>query len=116
MKTHLYIFVKQTVNLVVDMDNFVETGFLQTNVTDDTLVYRNSVEARKYLPNDRGATQFLGFCDNSRYSLSDLDDYDGKPFHNTLYKIRIGILIKKISPVPYCAVSYLYAHIFIISL
>lgn len=60
--------------------DFVETGFLQTNVTDDTLVYRNSVEARKYLPNDRGATQFLGFCDNSRYSLSDLDDYDGKSF------------------------------------
>lgn len=60
--------------------NFVETGFLQTVVTGDTLVYRNSVDARKYLPDDRKQTQFLGFCDNSRYSLEDLDDYDGKSF------------------------------------
>lgn len=60
--------------------DFVETGFLQTNVTGDTLVYANSVDARNYLPEDRGRTNFLGFCDNSRYSIEDLDDYDGKSF------------------------------------
>lgn len=60
--------------------DFVETGFLQTKVTGETLVYANSVDARKYLPEDRGRTNFLGFCDNSRYSLADLDDYDGKSF------------------------------------
>lgn len=60
--------------------DYVETGFLQTNVTGDTLVYGNSVDARKYLPSDRGTTNFLGFCDNSRYSLDKLDAYDGKSF------------------------------------
>lgn len=60
--------------------DFVETGFLQTNVTGETLVYKDSVDARKYLPEDRKNTQFLGFCDNSRYSLDNLDDYDGKSF------------------------------------
>ncbi len=60
--------------------DFVETGFLQTNVTNDSLVYANSVEARKYLPENKGRTQFLGFCDNSRYSPDNLDPYDGKSF------------------------------------
>ena len=45
--------------------DFVETGFLQTNVTGETLVYANSVDARRYLPEDRMNTEFLGFCDNS---------------------------------------------------
>ena len=60
--------------------DFVETGFLQKNVTEETLVYANSVDARKYLPEDKGRTQFLGFCDNSRYSPDNLDPYDGKSF------------------------------------
>ena len=60
--------------------DFVETGFLQTNVTGETLVYKDSADVRKYLPEDRKTTQFLGFCDNSRYSLENLDDYDGKSF------------------------------------
>lgn len=60
--------------------DFVETGFLQTNVTNDSLVYANSVDARKYLPDNKGTTQFLGFCDNSRYSADNLDPYDGNSF------------------------------------
>jgi len=32
------------------------------------------------LPQDKGATQFLGFCDNSRYTIDDLDEYDGSSF------------------------------------
>ncbi len=60
--------------------DFAETGFLQTKATGETLVYADSVDARKYLPEDRKNTQFLGFCDNSRYSLENLDDYDGKSF------------------------------------
>lgn len=60
--------------------DFVETGFLQTNVTGESLVYGNSVDARKYLPEDKHNTNFLGFCDNSRYSINELDDYDGKSF------------------------------------
>ena len=60
--------------------DFVETGFLQTNVTGESLVYGNSIDVRRYLPDDRGTTQFLGFCDNSRYSADNLDPYDGKSF------------------------------------
>lgn len=60
--------------------DFVETGFLQTNVTGETLVYADSVDARRFLPENRGRTQFLGFCDNSRYSPDKLDPYDGKSF------------------------------------
>ena len=60
--------------------DFVETGFLQTNVTGETLVYKDSVDARKYLPMDRRNTEFLGFCDNSRYSLNKLDEFNGKSF------------------------------------
>ena len=37
--------------------DFVETGFLQTNVTGETLVYADSVDARKYLPENRKNTQ-----------------------------------------------------------
>lgn len=60
--------------------DYVETGFLQTKVTGETLVYADSVDARTYLPKDKGHTNFLGFCDNSRYSINELDDYDGKSF------------------------------------
>lgn len=60
--------------------NFVETGFLQTNVTGESLVYKNSKDVRKFLPKEKGVTNFLGFCDNSRYSIDELDDYDGKSF------------------------------------
>ena len=60
--------------------DFVESGFLQTKVTGETLVYANSVDARKYLPENKRTTEFLGFCDNSRYSINELDDYDGKSF------------------------------------
>lgn len=60
--------------------DFVETGFLQTKVNGESLVYHDSKDARRYLPENRYNTQFLGFCDNSRYSINDLDDHDGKSF------------------------------------
>ena len=74
-------FVKGIMKGLADAGiDFVETGFLQTNVTGDTLVYANSVDAGKFLPENRGRTQFLGFCDNSRYSPDNLDPYDGNSF------------------------------------
>lgn len=74
-------FVKGIMKGLVESGiDFVETGFLQTNVTGETLVYANSIDARKYLPENKGKTQFLGFCDNSRYSPNNLDLYDGKSF------------------------------------
>lgn len=74
-------FIKGVMKGLADAGiDFVETGFLQTNITGETLVYANSVDARKYLPDEKGSTQFLGFCDNSRYSADNLDPYDGKSF------------------------------------
>lgn len=74
-------FVKEIMKGLADAGiDFVETGFLQTNVTGETLVYADSSDVRKFLPDDRKHTQFLGFCDNSRYSLEKLDDYDGMSF------------------------------------
>ena len=74
-------FVKGVMKGLADAGiDFVETGFLQTKVTGETLVYANSVDARKYLPDDKGRTQFLGFCDNSRYSPNNLDPFDGQSF------------------------------------
>ena len=60
--------------------DFVETGYLQDKVNGESLVYRDAADARKYIPADRGRTEFLGFCDNSRYSVSSLNDYDGQSF------------------------------------
>lgn len=60
--------------------DFVETGFLQTKGDGETLVYHDSKEASRYLPRDKGNTKFLGFCDNSRYTIDDLDECDGSSF------------------------------------
>ena len=74
-------FVKGIMKGLADAGiDFVETGFLQTNVTGESLVYANSIDARKYLPANKGRTHFLGFCDNSRYSPDNLDPYDGNSF------------------------------------
>lgn len=74
-------FVKGVMKGLADAGiDFVETGFLQTNVTGESLVYGNSVDARRFLPEHRGTTQFIGFCDNSRYSPDNLDLYDGQAF------------------------------------
>ncbi|MGI6501353.1 MAG: hypothetical protein ACOX1S_10830 [Anaerostipes sp.] len=74
-------FVKGIMKGLADAGiDYAETGFLQTNVTGESLVYANSIDTRKFLPENRKHTQFLGFCDNSRYSLNELDDYDGKSF------------------------------------
>lgn len=60
--------------------DFIETGFLQDNVTGETLVYANSKDVIKYLPEKTKATEFVGFCDNSRYSNENLDECDGSSF------------------------------------
>jgi hypothetical protein len=60
--------------------DIIEIGFLQTVTKNETIVYNNSVGARKYIPSTIGGARFTGFCDNSRYSLDNLDDFDGKSF------------------------------------
>ena len=60
--------------------DFVETGFLQNECNGESIVYRNSTDIEKYLPEDKKNTEFLGFCDNSRYSPEKLDEYTGRSF------------------------------------
>lgn len=74
-------FIKGIFQGLVDAGvDFMETGFLQTKVNGETLVYHNSKDAIKYLPKDSKNTTYLGFCDNSRYTAEELDVCDGKSF------------------------------------
>lgn len=60
--------------------DLIETGFLQTNVTGESLVYADSKDVLRNIPAERGTSEFLGFCDNSRYCIEKLDDCTGKSF------------------------------------
>lgn len=62
--------------------DYVETGFLQAKVNGEAIVYHNSKDVRKYIPSSKGSTEFVGFCDNSRYSIGELDDCDGNSFES----------------------------------
>lgn len=74
-------FVKGVIQGLTDAGiDFIETGFLQNIVNGETIVYHNSEDIIKYLPNKNGRTEYLGFCDNSRYCLDNLDDYTGRSF------------------------------------
>lgn len=74
-------FVKGVLQGLVDAGiDYVETGFLQSAVGGETLVYHDSKDAIKYLPKDNKETTYLGFCDNSRYSPDELDACDGNSF------------------------------------
>lgn len=60
--------------------DFIETGFLQNSVNGESIVYHNSKDLIKYLPRSSKLSNYLGFCDNSRYSADNLDNYDGTSF------------------------------------
>ena len=74
-------FIKEVINgLVKSGVDYIETGFLQDEVAGETIVYHNSKDVRKFIPPRRGRSEFVGFCDNSRYSVENLDDCDGQSF------------------------------------
>lgn len=74
-------FIKGIIQGLVDAGiDFIETGFLQTIVTGDTLVYHDSKDVIKYLPEEPKNSNYLGFCDNSRYTVEELDECDGNSF------------------------------------
>lgn len=62
--------------------DYIETGFLQVQSNGEPIVYHNSKDVRKYIPDFKGQTEFVGFCDNSRYSIEHLDDCDHKSFES----------------------------------
>ena len=74
-------FVKGIIQGLVDAGiDYLETGFLQSKVNGETIVYHNSKDVIKYLPSDPKRTTYLGFCDNSRYAPEEIDACDGKSF------------------------------------
>lgn|SRR5574344_227349 len=62
--------------------DYIETGFLQTKTNGEPIVYHDSKEVRQYIPAVKGNTEFVGFCDNSRYSNELLDSCDHKSFES----------------------------------
>ena len=74
-------FVKGILKGLVDAGiDFAETGFLQDKIAGESIVYQDSKDVIKYLPDEWRNTNFLGFCDNSRYSLENLNAYDNRSF------------------------------------
>ena len=76
-------FVRQVIQGLAKAGiDYIETGFLQDKTGGETIVYKNSKDARKFIPSDTGTSEFVGFCDNSRYSAENLDDCDGRSFQS----------------------------------
>lgn len=74
-------FVKGVLQGLVDAGvDYIETGFLQSKVNGESIVYHDSKGVIKYLPKDAQRTTYLGFCDNSRYTPEELDECDGNSF------------------------------------
>jgi len=61
--------------------DYVEIGFLQDDVNPhENVAYQNSKDARKFIPDNRKNTLYTVLADYSRYSVSNLDPYDGQSF------------------------------------
>lgn len=67
--------------LVKSKIDIIEIGFLQDEgYGEGKVVYQNSKNAEKYIPVDKGISQFAVLADFSRYSIDNLDNYSGKSF------------------------------------
>lgn len=61
--------------------DIVEIGFLQDDgFGEGKTVFKNSKDARKFIPENKNNTSFTVLADFSRYSIENLDEYDGKSF------------------------------------
>ena len=61
--------------------DIIEIGFLQDEgVGPGRPVFRNAQEAKRFIPAPHGGTLFAVLADFSRYSIQNLDDYDGSSF------------------------------------
>ena len=67
--------------LVKSKIDIIEIGFLQDEgCAEGKVVYENSKNAEKYVPDNKGDSQFAVLADFSRYSIDKLDNYSGKSF------------------------------------
>lgn len=60
------------VNAGVDV---IEIGFLQNKNRGESVVYGDSIDAGRY-SKELSSSRFTGFCDNSRYSIGNLDKHN----------------------------------------
>ena len=70
--------IRGLMNAGVDV---VEVGFLQDEGEgNDSTVFLNAMEARRLIPVEKGKTEFSVLADFSRYTISNLEKYDGCSF------------------------------------
>lgn len=81
--------------------DIVEIGFLQDDGQEEgKTVYKNSSDAKRYVPNRSENTEFAVLADLSRYSVKNLDRCDGSSF--TI--VRACFFKKELRCIPdYCA-------------
>lgn len=61
--------------------DIIEIGFLQDEgFGEGKTVYKNSLDAEKFVPADKGNTMYAVLADYSRYSIDNLDEYTGRSF------------------------------------
>lgn len=61
--------------------DIIEIGFLQDDdFGEGKTVFKNSLDAEKFVPTNKGNSLFAVLADFSRYSIENLDDYNGKSF------------------------------------
>lgn len=59
--------------------DYIEIGFLQNEGGGEgKTVYKNASDAQKFIPQRKGNSEFSVLADFSRYSIDNLEDYDGK--------------------------------------
>lgn len=59
----------------------IEIGFLQDDgFGDGKTVFKNSADARRFIPKNKNGSIFTVLADYSRYSIDNLDDYTGDSF------------------------------------
>ncbi|MBE6649575.1 MAG: hypothetical protein E7614_08685 [Ruminococcaceae bacterium] len=70
------------INGLVDANiDIVEIGFLQDDgFGEGKTVFKNSVDAERFVPQNAKDTSFSVLADYSRYSIENLDEYTGKSF------------------------------------
>lgn len=76
--TTIHGIVRGLLNTGIDV---IEIGFLQNDgFGEGKTVFKNSVDAEKFVPADKKNSMFAVLADFSRYSIDNLDDYTGKSF------------------------------------
>jgi len=67
--------------LVTANVDIIEIGFLQNEgFGDGKTVFLNSTDAEKFIPKNKGNSEFTVLADFSRYSIENLDEYTGRSF------------------------------------